>query len=100
MDEVKKSGVTVDGHKLVMTFIFVAVTAVIFLGIGFMAGKNSAGTSEVTVLSEPTTTVTATLVGTPTASASESATASTVNSATSTSTSSGGSPTATETVSI
>lgn len=67
MDEVKKKGVAVDGHKLVMTLIFVAATAVVFLGIGYVAGKNSAGTSEVAVVSEPKTEKTTTAIETSTA---------------------------------
>lgn len=53
----KKQGAKVDGHKLIMTFIFICVTAVIFLAIGFVAGKNSATTEEKTA-SESATTVT------------------------------------------
>ncbi len=47
----------IDGHKIVMTTIFIVVTAVIFLAIGFMAGKNSA-TSETTALESATATST------------------------------------------
>lgn len=56
MDETKqKKIVMVDWHKLVMTFIFIAVTAVIFLSIGYVAGKNSAETSEVSIQKATTT---------------------------------------------
>ena len=66
MDEIKKNGAVVDGHKMVMTFIFIAVTAVIFLGIGYVAGKNAGSETDVSTVSEDAT-ATTTAVGTATA---------------------------------
>lgn len=84
MDETK-SKITqhVDGHKMVMTFIFITVTAVIFLGIGYLAGKNSAETSEVAVVSETAVATTGTVIGTTTATGTTTVAESTVSIATS-----------------
>ncbi|OQA52752.1 MAG: hypothetical protein BWY43_00363 [candidate division WS2 bacterium ADurb.Bin280] len=64
MEEVKKKGSSVDGHKLVMTLIFIAVTAVIFLAIGYVAGKNEVDNQQTALVEDTATTTTTALKST------------------------------------
>ncbi|OQA52139.1 MAG: hypothetical protein BWY43_00625 [candidate division WS2 bacterium ADurb.Bin280] len=64
MEELKKKGSSVDGHKLVMTLIFIAVTAVIFLAIGYVAGKNEVDNQQTALVEDTATTTTTALKST------------------------------------